>query len=108
MTEYYAPPVTNASKEQIAQVVDLFRDSEVFGMLVRGIGAGLEGIVYGDTHFDPHRRNISPLSTVVEMPAWEGSHRGRKLEHDFVYSIGVIIGAFCERGGISVDGAIVI
>jgi len=37
------------------------------------------------------------------MPAWEGSHRMRGHEQDFVYSIGAVVGAFAQRAGMNVD-----
>jgi hypothetical protein len=51
-------------------------------------------------------RKRSPISRIAEMPAWEGSHAGRYLEHDPIYSIGAIAGAFLTVEGVDIDEVI--
>ncbi len=95
------PPVTNI--ERLPEIVELLRESELFGLFSRGVGMGLEGVMWTDSHSDPHLPLKSPLTVVIETPAWEGSHRGRHNEHDFVYSLGVLVGAFAGRQGIDIE-----
>jgi hypothetical protein len=94
------PMPTNT--ESIQGIIEIFRDKPHFDMFVYGTSAGREGVPYNYAYVNPPQ-TTSPLTAVVEMPAREGSHAGRMLEHDFIYSIGVVVGSFAVRSQMDLD-----
>jgi hypothetical protein len=80
--------------ELLDETIQVFEGRRMFW---RGFAAGLES--------ESLDRNTlsqtidSPITLLSEMPAWEGSHRSRRHEQDFEYSIGAVVAAFALRDG---------